>query len=1314
MTTDRSAVESNVSGAAAALGGLGNLGNLSPFGRDLHKSALGQVFSSPDLMRVMPGLAFSAFLSNILALALPLTILQILDRVVVNQSIETLAFLLLGVVLALVLEEILRSTNSVVTSWLGARFEHTTTVAALDRLMHVPLQRYQREEPGVHAERLLATAKVAEFYSGHALLVLFDLPFVFIFLGLIYIIGGWLVLVPLALLVAFAAVIKYFGDWMRHQVEQRTILDDRRYGFMTEVLAGILSVKTLTMESLMWRRYERLQEANSDLGQSLTKGSVFAASLGMIFSQVMIVCVVFAAAWIVIDGDMTPGGLAACMMLSVRALAPLRRGMTVWMTYQSFVSAHTRLTEVFKMPYESDDGKPVVPPLSQSLELRNIALKHEGGATLFSGLSFRVEVGQCVAIKGESGSGKSSLMSIMNGLVRPDEGEVLMDGAPLADFSVDSVQKEIALLPQTPTIVSGNILENMTMYDTTLNDEALRIASRLGLDAVVAGMKLGYETQLGQGVAQTMPAGVRQFITIVRALARQPSLILFDEANISLDMRGDQLLRDFFAELKGKATIVLVTHRPSMLSLADKVYSLADGRLTEVAIETRTFAQIAASRPPAPVIVIPERPGKIEDLSIIVRRQFDKESDLSLSLVPLLNALEWKGDPRALAESMPHLIRSLDLSSLCSIMGNLGLFPKNMTGNLRDLDERLVPCMFLPLNRPAIILLKRQANGKLWVFDSAQRVEREMDATTEMGKVYVFQRKDPLLQARPTEASWVGSTLQRFRVHLLLAFALTIASTVLALAPPMFVKSIYDFVLPSGDIVMAAFLMIGVVIAMAVDGFMRNLKGGVMAFVAGRSEYMLGTTLFYRIISLPTSAIEGASSAQQVGRIKNLQSLRDFFLGPLSLLAFELPSTLVLLVAIAAINPWALMVVLLSALSYVLLGYFSRKSSARSVGNSARIGALRWEFLNEALTDMRSIRAVGSGQSWVNRFREISGKAVMAGFRDTQLSARTSAAAQMLGSITGLVALALSAYLSILGEITGGTMMATMMILWRVTGPMQNIFLATTALTRIGSNVKQIEALMKIKGESDAGAVQTLRSSDRGALSFSRVSFRYASDADPSLLGVSFTVDPGQIVAIVGGNGSGKSTLIKLVERLYTAQAGTIRLDDVDIRQLTAADLRGKISYMPQHCELFYGTIAQNLRFVHPAATDDEMNWAIDMVGFRPDIDAMKEGINTRISDSKGDQLPQGFRQRLSLARTILKPACVVLLDEPGTGLDQAGEDALVRCLEWLRGRATVLMVTHRPSHMRLANKVLLMKGGNVLALGPFESIKEKIMSELN
>jgi ATP-binding cassette subfamily C protein LapB len=1307
------------------------------------EGVLRQLFRSPDLRRVLPAMGLSSFLINILALALPLTILQILDRVVANHSLETLTFLVIGVVIALILEEVLRGINGMVTSWLGARFEHTTSVVALERLMNVPLQHYRQDEPSVHQERILATTKVSEFYSGQALLALFDLPFVVIYPILIYIIGGWLFAVPVFLLLLFSFLIYRFGNWMREQVRQRTIQDERRLGFLTEVLSGIYSVKTLTMEPLMLRRYERLQETNSVLGDALIRGNALASNVGMLFSQIMIVSVVFAGSWIVISGKMTPGGLSACMMLSVRALQPLRRGLSLWMRYQSFVAALEKLKQVFAMPFDKDEGKPEMPPIKKELELRNITLKFRkadfrstqslaksalhGGVNrnghgdknlsdssseeaFFSNISLRLEAGQTIAILGASGSGKTNLLSLMNGMLHPSSGEILVDGKPLNSYTAGSVYKGIALLPQIGTIVSGTILENMTMFDASLQDEALRISRELGLDQIVAGLKLGYETPVRQGVAGSLPVGLRQVIAIIRALVRKPSVILFDEANISLDMRMDKLLIDYLAKQKGKCSIVLVTHRPSMIRLADKVYSLADGRLFEGVAEPGSDAAIAASDSPD-TLSVSNRPESSSDLSAVVRRQFDEESDLSICLLPLLKALEWQGQPRQLADAMPHIARHMDVSVLCSLMANLELFPKHLDGHLASLNFRLMPCLFIPPNKAAKVILKQMSNGNLWVFDSDLRAETEIAPSTEMGEIFLFQKSDDLRHSRRPESSWTSDILLRFQNHIFLAFALTVACALLALAPPLFVRATLDLVLPSGDIVMGAFIMIGVVVAIVVDCLLRNLKSKVLAFVGGRFEYILGNTLFKRIINLPASSTDNATVSNQVGRFKNLESLRDFFTGPASLLAFELPSTLLLLLAIAVINPWVLLVMLTSILFFTLLWFFTHKSSEISVAKSGMLSTARWEFLSEALTDMSSIRSVGADKSWADRFRELSGKSVMANFKNNQLQARINGLAQILTSTTGLMALALSAYLAIRGEISSGTMVATMMILWRVNGPMQNIFLAATSAIHIRSTIRQIENLMRIRGEAESGVLQTISPVEGGALSFARVSFRYANDADPVLLGVSFSVAPGQVIVIAGGNGSGKSTLLKLIERIYVPQAGTIRLNNVDIRQLAVADLRARISYMPQQCELFYGTVAQNLRLSHPTASDAELDWAVQMAGLTEDIAALSQGFNTRISNS---QLPNGFSQRLSLARAMLKPADILLLDEPGTGMDQSGEEALVRCVEWLRRRSTVIMVSHRPAHMRLADSVILMQRGTMIAMGPFEKIKDKIMSELS
>ncbi|MDD5028102.1 MAG: ATP-binding cassette domain-containing protein [Rhodoferax sp.] len=1254
-------------------------------------------------------MALASLSANILALALPLAILQILDRVVVNQSIETLFLLVLGVIAALVLEVVLREASGLTTGWLGARFELQTSVDALKHLVRVPLQHFQKDEPGTHAERVLASAKVADFYSGNALLVLFDFPFSIVFLILIFFIGGWLVLVPLVISALFFLLMYRSGNWMQSQVQQREMLDDRRLGFITEVLTGIHAVKTQMLESLMLRRYERLQQTNSELNETLTKSDAATGNISNIFRQVTMISVVFFGSLIVMKGAMTPGGLAACMLLSVRTLQPLRRGLMVWIRYQTFVAANERLNAIALMPYESDAGKELIGPVKDGLVLRDVTIAFENGKQLFSKLNLSIKAGDFVAIQGDSGSGKSSLLSVMNGMLRPSAGAVLVDGHTLDGFVADSVYKQIALLPQSGSIVAGTILQNLTMFDDNLNDDALRLASRLGLDRFVATMKMGYETTLGNGVASTIPTGLRQIIVIARALVRRPSVILFDEANTSLDMSADQLLRNYLAELKGQCTVVLVTPRPSLISLADKIYRIENNNLIELAGDRSSNGfQAETPLPPAP-----ERPPEFNDVGVVIRRQFSQESDLSICLQPLLQALQWRGQARELAEAMPHLLSTLDLSHLCSIMANLDLLPRHFRSNLARLHPRLMPCLFVPHDRGAMVVLEAMPNGDVRVFDSASRSEKFIRPEQVTGTSYVFRPNDVQRKALIAKKSWVGQLLWRMRKHIALVFVLSFVGGVLGLSTPLYVRFIYDSVIPSGDLLMASYMSIGVLAVMGVSYLLRTLSGQILAFVSGRTDYVLGNGLFQRVISLPTSFTQGASISRQVGRLRNLSGLRDFIMGPLSLLIFELPSTVVLLILIAVINPYILVVLLVMGALAAGLGYWSRKSNEYAITKISKMQQERWEFLNDTLIDMRTIRMCGAAPYWVERFHEFSGKAIMANFRNRELQARTSGISRVLGSATGLLGLATSAYLTINGQITSGTMMATMMILWRVTGPLERLFMTATTLNHVWDNLEQIDRLMRLKGEADIGVSQTLRGDSKGNLSFSRVSFRYVSDADPVLLGVSFEAKPRQLLVLTGGVGSGKSSIFQLIERTYSPQAGTIRLDGADIRQLTAYDLRSKLSYMPQHSDLFYGSVTQNLLLVNPAASDADVQWAVEMAGLAADVAAMPEGMNTRISSSKSDQLPHGFRQRLALARVMLKPAPVVLLDEPGAGMDREGEEALMRCLTWLRGKSTVLMASQRPAHMRLADTVIVMQQGNLVAMGPFESVKGRIFQDV-
>lgn len=1267
------------------------------------------VFNASDLRKAGPVLATAALLHNILGLVLPMAILQIMDRVVLNQSLETLALLAIGVVVGLIIEELLVEVNGMVTSWLGARFEHIAGVEALDRLMRVDLKRLQQEEPGIHIERVAATAKVAEFYSGRALLVLLDLPFVFVFLLMIYVIGGWVVAVPVLLLLAFMVVIFRFGNWLKQLVERSHIAGDRHVNYLVEVFTGIHSVKTMALEAQMERRHERLRDNNAGITESMANTSALALALGTAFSQVMTVCIVFASAVGVLSGQMTPGGVAACMMLSVRSLQPLRRGLTVWMRYQSFVEARQSLREVHEMPFCGDSGKPELPQVVDGIELKSVRLGRGNGELILDGIDIEIQAGECVLIQGGSGSGKSSLLSVMAGMVAPDGGEVLIDGRGIAEFSADSVQREIGLLPQKGGLITGTILENMTMFDKRLNKAALDIAGQLGLDEVIATMKLGYETPLSEGNAEVLSSGLRQIIAIVRILVHRPSVILFDEANLSLDMAGDRFLRDYIVRLKGVCTIVLITPRPSWFELADRVIHIDRGRIVDKAVAGKRSATVVNIQQAG----YSERPPHIVDYAALIRRQFVEDSDLSNCLLPLLRAVGWEENERALTEAMPHAERSLDLSGLCSTMEHLGWSARSCTDSLAAIDRRLMPCLLVPKNGPAKVVLERLCDGRIRCFDGGGDCEQVVDADNLKHEVYMFAKRDLHAEASTRhESRFFESLLLRFRKHSALALLFTIANTVFALAPPMFVKSIYDRVLPTGDIVMAFCLLIGVFLALTLDFQTRRLRGRLIAHVSGRIDYIIGTSVFRRVISLPVSATGNAAVSRQVGRLRNFDNLHNFFVGPLAIIALDMPANIVMIVAIGVINPWAILVVLVSAIAFFLLGWSTRHASKSAIARSSRASGERSEFLAETITQMQTIRSAGCRDVWLERYRELSGKAAMANYHDHHIHAKISGGAQLLGSLTGFSVLALSATNAVNGEITNGALVATMMMVWRLIGPMQNFFLAATSLIKIHASIHQIENLMRLPTEADNGVQQTIRPESQGALSFSRTSMRYINDSDPALLGVTFRIAPKQVAVITGPNGSGKSSILKLITRTYLPQAGTVRLDDIDIRQLTTADLRDRISYMPQHSDIFYGTVTQNLRLVYPAATDDEIIWAARMAGIYDEIMALPEGFRTRISHSSSGQLPTGLRQRIGLARAMLKPAPIVILDEPGNGLDDEGEAALERCIEWLRGKATVLMVSHRPAHMRLADMTILMEHGTITAMGSFDSIKDKIFSK--
>ncbi len=536
---------------------------------------------------------------NLLALALPIMILQVYDRIIPNNATDTLLLLVIGVGIALLLEAFFRLARAYITAYSGAQFEHITGCRALGRTLGTDIAHYETEAAGVYLHRFNAIDNLREFMSGSNILVFIDLPFAVIFLAMVGYIGGSLVAVPVVLLVLFGLVTLFVGRSLRKYLNEKSVWEDRRYNFLIEVLTGIHTVKGLALEAQMVRRYERLQETTAGVLQKVTFQNSVAQGLGALFSQMTLVAVAAVGSIFVIDGALTIGGLAACTLLSGRALQPLMRAMGVWTHYQNIQLAKDRVNSLLQLP---QSGKKEITSDAQNIDTsrmpenagKGLSLKFENvtfqysdeDPVLFKNLNCHFEAGTMNAIVGHNSTGKSSLLWLAMGLLHPSEGRILLDGQDISELPQDYLHERIAYLPQNGTVFHGTVLENLTTFRKGgFIDEALEQSKKLGLDDVIRRLPSGYDTVVGDGASDSLPGGIRQRIAIARALVNKPDVILFDEANTSLDAAGDEILKNTLLDLKGHCTILMVSLRPSLLKTADYGHRILDKKLVQTPME---------------------------------------------------------------------------------------------------------------------------------------------------------------------------------------------------------------------------------------------------------------------------------------------------------------------------------------------------------------------------------------------------------------------------------------------------------------------------------------------------------------------------------------------------------------------------------------------------------------------------------------------------------------------------------------------------------------------------------------------------------
>lgn len=1086
----------------------------------------------------------------------------------------------------------------------------------------------------------------------------------------------------------------------------------------------------------MLRRYERLQESSARIMARMTYAGDMSSGLGNVFSPLMTTLVVALGAYLVIIHHLTNGELAACVLLGMRSLAPLQRLGGIWTKFQQDEVLRDGLAKTLTLPgfpksTDLNNGeeirefdKELVP---SSIELVDISYQFPGSKTkIFDQLNLSVAAGDCIAITGDTGAGRSTLLQLMSGVIAPTEGHVLVNGGDISEIDLRKITEQIAYLPQSSQMFEGSLLDNASVFDASRVERALATAKSLGLGEFVSKMPRGWDSPVGDMATDSLPPGYRQRIAIVRALSNQPNIILIDDPTSTIDSEGDAIFLRFLESIKGKITLVIVSQRPSYLRLANKTWYLSGGKLAEVLpgqVTTLSGMVVSSSEDRSSEIALigsrgpedfsykpmssaeyfdsPLKRGNIDTqrwqrTNETVNSNFKSETDLSACLTLLLKLMNSRGTAREVAESLPYFTESLDLPGFHNAMAQLGYKVIKVHCALGDLDARSLPCLFLPDDGFGFVAMGRIGQQMRKGVSESGEVDLESNLGM-MGQAFFYELSDTkILENR----SWVFRVMLRFSPLIGQATISALVTGLVIMAGPLFMMVVYSTIIPSGAQDTLLYLGIGSVLALCVAFFFMRQRARILSYIAGRIEYLFGATILQQVFKMSPAYTERASVGSQTSRLQSFEAIRDLFIGPLASTVLESPATLILLIALSIINPIALLVFAIMASVYGLLYWIFSVPTRDRVAAVSKASTKRNEFLVEMITKMRVVRECGAQTLWLERFREISANATMASFKAEQMSSLLVGVSYFVMMLSALLIVVATVPAVLMQTVSSGALIASMMLMWRVLTPIQTIFTNMTRIERVRSATRQIDGLMKIQGESQGSASSLIARGLEGSVEFARVSFRYSLNVDPALIGVEFKVAPGEMVAISGPNGGGKSTLLKLILGMYQPQAGAILIDNVDVRQLDPIELRRMIGYAPQDIQLFRATIAQNLRLAKPDASDDEVYQALDMAGALEQVLALPRGMEYRVGDNTND-LPSSLKQKLSLARAYLTRAPILLFDEPGAGLDEMGDRKFMETMRALKGKATVIFISHRPSHIRLADTLLVLDKGYLRAAGP-------------
>lgn len=596
-------------------------------------------------------------------------------------------------------------------------------------------------------------------------------------------------------------------------------------------------------------------------------------------------------------------------------------------------------------------------------------------------------------------------------------------------------------------------------------------------------------------------------------------------------------------------------------------------------------------------------------------------------------------------------------------------------------------------------LLHDPLDGRTWT------VEADELHAHWSGRLLLLQSQATLTGALARfDLSWFIPAIVRHRRVLGEVLLASLALQLFALITPLFFQVVMDKVLANRGLSTLDVISVGLLGVMLFESALSALRGYLLAHTASRLDVELGSRLFRHLIALPLAYFQSRRVGDSIARARELENIRAFLTGSTLTLLLDILFSLAFFGVMLFYSGWLTLLVLASIPAYFLISLGITPMLRRRLERSFERNAETQALLVETVSGIDTVKAMAVEPQFTRRWDERLAAYVAASFRAQNLANLAGESVSLVGKLVTVGTLWLGARLVIEGQLSVGQLIAFNMLAGRIGQPIMRLAQSWTQFQQTGVSMERLGDILNTAPEGSR-ADRTVLPSLQGMVAFQQVHFRYRPENADILHGIDLTIAPGEMVGIVGPSGSGKSTLTRLVQRLYSPTQGRVLVDGVDLANVDVASLRAQIGVVLQENLLFRRSIRDNIALAAPNASMERVLQAAAMAGAHDFINALPQGYDTLVEEH-GTSLSGGQRQRLAIARALIGDPRILIFDEATSALDYESERVIHDNMRAIRQGRTVIVIAHRLSAVREADRIVVMDQGRIVEQGNHHSLR--------